>query len=66
MTRGTRGRGFRRIRARSLTPAVYWHARETVFVRTYKKARFSLAGRTYNSEFLWIIMVLSELFLVAK
>lgn len=37
-----------------------------VFVRTYKKARFSLAGRTYNSEFLWIIMVLSELFLVAK
>ena len=58
MTRGTRGWG--------LTPAVYWHARETVFVRTYKKARFSLAGRTYNSEFLWIIMVLSELFLVAK
>ena len=47
-------------------PAVYWHAREAVFVRTYKKARFSLAGRTYNSEFLWIIMVLSELFLVAK
>ena len=55
-----------RDRARSLTPAVYWHARETVFVRTYKKARFGLAGRTYNSEFLWIIMVLSELFLVAK
>ena len=47
-------------------PAVYWHAREVVFVRTYKKARFSLAGKTYNSEFLWIIMVLSELFLVAK
>ena len=66
MTWGRGGCGFWRIGARRLTPAVYWHAREAVFVRTYKKARFSLAGRTYNSEFLWIIMVLSELFLVAK